>query len=75
MPILLVENYDKKIREGYKTYSLTIFVHGYQGNSFDFQKARNYLKKNNKHTHILIIESISNEMNSSIGDLGFSAAE
>jgi len=55
MPILLIENYQNKIRDGYKTYSLTIFVHGYQGNSFDFQKARNYLKRNNRYTHILII--------------------
>jgi len=74
MPILLVINSDRKEKEWPKVNSLTIFVHGYQGNSFDFQKARNYLKKNNKRTQILIIESISNEMNSSIGDLGFAAA-
>lgn len=50
-------------------------MHGYQGNSFDFQKAKNYLKKANKGTHILIIESITNEMNQSIEHLGSQAAD
>jgi len=50
-------------------------VHGYQGNSFDFQKARNYLKKINKYTQILIIESITGEMNQSIESLGKTVGE
>ena len=50
-------------------------MHGYQGNSFDFQKAKNYLRKANKGTHILIIESITNEMNQSIEHLGSQAAD
>jgi pimeloyl-ACP methyl ester carboxylesterase len=55
--------------------SLTVFVHGYQGNSFDFQKAKNYLRRHNKHTHVLIVESITNDMNQSIDSLGNQAAE
>jgi pimeloyl-ACP methyl ester carboxylesterase len=49
-------------------------VHGYQGNSFDFQKAKNYLRKSNRNTHILIIESITSDMNQSIEHLGQQAA-
>jgi len=45
-------------------------VHGYQGNSFDFQKSRNYLKRFNRFTHVLVAESITDEMNKSIEDLG-----
>lgn len=55
--------------------SLTVFVHGYQGNSFDFQKAKNYLRRHNKHTHVLIVESITNDMNQSIDSLGQKVAE
>lgn len=32
---------------GKKSKSLVIFVHGYQGSSFDLEKASNYLVKNN----------------------------
>lgn len=63
-PLLYVQNHSlsERARRG-KASSLTVFVHGYQGNSFDFQKAKNYLRKHNSHTHILIAESITNEMN------------
>jgi triacylglycerol esterase/lipase EstA (alpha/beta hydrolase family) len=79
MPQFFIENYQKKDRRSVssrkKISSLTVFVHGYQGNSFDFQKAKNYLKENNKYTHVLIIESITNEMNQSIEYLGKEAAD
>jgi esterase/lipase len=39
--------------------SLTVFVHGYQGNSFDFQKAKNYLRRHNRFTYVLVAESIT----------------
>jgi len=55
--------------------TLTVFVHGYQGNSFDFQKSKNYLKKCNPSTNILIVESITGEMNRSIEELGKKVAE
>jgi hypothetical protein len=47
-------------------HTLTIFVHGFQGSFFDFQKARNYLKLNLKSSHILMIRSITEEMNEDI---------
>jgi esterase/lipase len=50
-------------------------VHGYQGNSFDFQKSKNYLKKHNKNTTILVIESITQEMDKCIEDLGKKVAD
>ena len=67
MPLFYVErrNLDQP-KSRNKAATLTIFVHGYQGNSFDFQKAKNYLKKVSKHSHILIVESITEDMNQSI---------
>ena len=72
IPYLLVEGYEnqrpkKKI---FPNQTLTVFVHGYQGNGFDFQKSKNYLKKYNNHTTVLIAESITKDMDRSIEELG-----
>lgn len=67
MPFLLVEGYERplEIRAKHK-FTLTVFVHGYQGNSFDFQKSKSYLKRFNKYTTVLVVESITKEMEKSI---------
>ena len=64
IPYLLVENYEQPteqplIKRLLPVQTLTVLVHGYQGNSFDFQKSKNYLKKCNPNTYILIVESIT----------------
>lgn len=75
IPYLLVEGYDQPARRDAIKHTLTVFVHGYQGNSFDFQKSKNFLKKYNKATTVLIVESITPEMDKSIEDLGAKVAE
>lgn len=55
MPLFYINTSAKTRKSTQKNLSLTIFVHGYQGNSFDFQKAKNYLKKNNRSSHVLIV--------------------
>lgn len=74
--MLLVEGLDKltEVRPKHK-FSLTVFVHGYQGNSFDFQKSKGYLKRFNKNTSVLVVESITKEMEKSIEELGQKVAE
>lgn len=55
-PYFYIQNYIDHDRISWRRQStLTVFVHGYQGNSFDFQKAKNYLRKHNRHTHFLIV--------------------
>lgn len=76
IPFFFIEGHHEiQLQTKPRSATLTVFVHGYQGNSFDFQKAKNYLRKVNKSTHILIIESITNEMNQSIEHLGSQTAE
>jgi len=58
MPFLLVEGYERPKEDTYRS-TLTVFVHGYQGNSFDFQKSKNYLKRFNHSTTVLVVESIT----------------
>ena len=42
MPLLIIENFDDKYKYlKNRPVTLTVFVHGYQGNSFDFQKSKN----------------------------------
>jgi len=51
MPLLIIENFDDKYKYlKNRPVTLTVFVHGYQGNSFDFQKSKNYLRKYNCNT-------------------------
>lgn len=75
IPYFLVESLNPPEKSQSKATSITIFIHGYQGNSFDFQKAKNYLHKYCPRTHILIIQSITQEMNQSIESLAIKAAE